>query len=205
MGYQLQHFFRAGLIAGALVSGTAAQAAITVYNVTLNGPTEGTPSLGTGTGNVTYDSVTHQLTVFAIFSGLTGATTASHIHAATASPFTGTAGVATQLPTFSAFPLGVNSGSFSQTLDLTLASSWNPAYVTSNGGTTASAEAALVAAMNSGRSYLNIHTNQFPGGEIRGFLVAVVPEPASWALMLVGFGAIGWSIRHRRRSSLAAA
>ena len=29
-----------------------------------------------------------------------------------------------------------------------------------------------------------------------------VPEPATWAMMLVGFGAIGWQLR-RRRSSLA--
>jgi hypothetical protein len=204
VGYQfVRHSIRAGAITVALVFASAAQAAVTLYDVVLNGPTEGTPSLGTGTGTVSYDSVTHQLTVSAIFSGLTGTTTSSHIHAATAAPFTGTAGVATQLPTFSAFPLGVTSGSFSQTLDLTLASSYNPAYVTANGGTTASAETALVAAMNSGRSYLNIHTNVFPGGEIRGFLHPV-PEPATWAMMLLGFGAIGCSIRRRRWSRAAA-
>ncbi|HWJ59374.1 MAG TPA: PEPxxWA-CTERM sorting domain-containing protein [Sphingomicrobium sp.] len=38
---------------------------------------------------------------------------------------------------------------------------------------------------------------------MRGFLAAV-PEPATWAMMLIGFGAMGWSIR-RRRGSLAAA
>ncbi|MCW2389601.1 hypothetical protein M2333_002647 [Sphingobium sp. B11D3B] len=31
--------------------------------------------------------------------------------------------------------------------------------------------------------------------------VAAVPEPASWAMMLVGFGAIGFSMRDRRRKS----
>ena len=31
-----------------------------------------------------------------------------------------------------------------------------------------------------------------------------VPEPATWAMMLLGFGAIGWQLR-RRRSSLALA
>jgi hypothetical protein len=31
-----------------------------------------------------------------------------------------------------------------------------------------------------------------------------VPEPASWAMMLVGFGAIGAAIRGRRRGAVAA-
>ena len=33
------------------------------------------------------------------------------------------------------------------------------------------------------------------------FLVASVPEPASWAMMLVGFGALGAALRSRRRPS----
>ena len=32
-----------------------------------------------------------------------------------------------------------------------------------------------------------------------------VPEPATWAMMLVGFGLIGWRIRYAPRASLAAA
>ena len=32
-----------------------------------------------------------------------------------------------------------------------------------------------------------------------------VPEPATWAMMLVGFGVIGWRIRHAPRGKLAAA
>jgi hypothetical protein len=42
--------------------------------------------------------------------------------------------VATTLPTFAGFPLGVTSGTYINTLDLTLASSYNPAFVTANGG-----------------------------------------------------------------------
>lgn len=195
----IRNSVRALCLALSVTCASAANAAITLYDVTLNGATEGTPSLGTGGGTVTYDDVTHQLTLSVIFSGLTGTTTASHIHAPTALPLTGTASVATQIPTFSAFPLGVTSGTFNQTLDLTLTGSFNPSFVTANGGTAAGAETALVAAMNSGRSYLNIHTSAFPGGEIRGFLIAV-PEPASWAMMLLGFGAIGIAMRRRRRS-----
>jgi hypothetical protein len=32
-----------------------------------------------------------------------------------------------------------------------------------------------------------------------------VPEPATWAMMLIGFGAIGWQLRRRRPSLLAQA
>lgn len=200
----------AGAIAAALLVATQAQAAVTVYSGSLSGLAEAPPnsSPGVGTALVAIDPVTHQLTVTVSFSGLvpttsTGApsgTTASHIHAATALPFTGTAGVATQLPSFVGFPLGVTSGSYSQTFNTLDSSFYNPAYVTANGGTTATAEAALFGAIGTGRAYLNIHTTAFPSGEIRAFLVPV-PEPTTWAMMLIGFGAVGWSIR-RRRSSL---
>lgn len=139
-----------------------------------------------------YDSVTHMLGVIVSFSDLLGTTTASPIHAATATAGTGTAGVATQLPTFTGFPLGVTSGTCSHTFDLTDLLSFNSSFITSNGGTAASAEAALAAALGDGKAYLNIHTTFAPGGEIRGFLVPV-PEPGAYALIaglgLCGFGA----------------
>src|SRR5207253_5121866 len=129
---------------------------------------------------------------------LTAPSTASHIHCCTSVPFTGTAGVATQTPTFSGFPLGVTSGSFSQTLDTSVVSSYNPAYVTANGGTPASAEAALFAGIAAGTAYLNIHSQSFPGGEIRGFLIAEAPEPGTF--LLVGAMLAGIVMRRRRRS-----
>ena len=63
---------------------------------------------------------------------------------------------------------------------MTLASSYNATYVTANGGTTGSAEAALIAGSVAGKAYWNLHSSTFPGGEIRGFLT---PEPGTFALM----------------------
>jgi len=139
------------------------------------------------------------------FSGLTGTTTASHIHAATTVPGTGTAGVATQTPTFAGFPLGVTSGSYDNLFDLTLATSFNASYVTSNGGTLASASLALENALLADKAYLNIHTSAFPGGEIRGFLHNV-PDSTSTALLLfLAFGGIVCFVRLRETDHLVQA
>jgi hypothetical protein len=175
-----------------------ANASVFEYNVFLDGPSESpaNASPGTGFADVKYDNVAHTLFIDLSFSGLTGPTTASHIHAATVSPGTGTAGVATTTPYFAGFPIGVTSGTYLNTLDLTSASSYNPSYVTANGGTTASAEAALALAMASDEAYLNIHSQTFGGGEIRGFLQAV-PEPSSAALLGLSGAIIAWAGRRR--------
>jgi hypothetical protein len=173
-----------------------ARGVVVQYQATLNGPNESppNPSLGTGFATFDYDTTAHTLHVHATFQGLTGTTTASHIHSATTLPGQGTAGVATQVPSFIGFPLGVTSGLFDNTLDLTQASSWNPAFVTANGGTPTTAEAALISGINSGSAYLNIHSTNTPGGEIRGFLQ---PVPAPGATALLGVGAL-WIARRRR-------
>ena len=192
----------ASCAAAALLSfAGAAQATLIVYNFTLSGAAEGNASPGVGTATVTFDTVAHTMAVDTSFSGLTSPSAIAHIHCCTVAPGFGTAGVATQLPSFVGFPTGVTSGTYSNTFDLTLASSWNPAFVSANGGTTAGAEAALLNGSAAGQSYLNIHTVAFPAGEIRGFL-APAPEPGAWGLMIMGFGLAGVTLR-RRRAALA--
>lgn len=51
-----------------------------------------------------------------------------------------------------------------------------------------------------GRSYINFHTVQFPGGEVRGN-ISVAPEPSTWLLWISGVaGLYGFRRLHTRRS-----
>ena len=155
------------------------QAAPIIFTASLDGASENPPnavdSLGTGLATVTYDDSVSTLRVQIGFTGLTGFTTAAHIHCCVATPAT-----PTSQPHFPISPW-VN-GAYDYVLDLTMVSSFGASFVGLHGGTAASSEAALLAGLLAGLAYVNIHTTVFPGGEIRGFLTTV-PEPAGLALV----------------------
>lgn len=182
------------LVTSLLCAASVAQGATTVYFADLTGAAEAPPtaSAGIGAAYVTIDDVASTMRVQVTFSGLTGTVTAAHIHAATAVALTGTAGVATGL---SSFPSGVTAGSYDTTFDMTLAGSYNGTYFSANGGTPATAFTALQAALAANKSYLNVHSSSFGGGEIRGFLA--VPEPSSTSMF--GLLGLGLALKRRRR------
>ena len=99
----------------------------------------------------------------------------------------------------------MHSGTYNMTFNMLLASSYNPAFIAANGGTTGSAFTALLTGALEGKEYLNIHSNAFPSGEIRGFLNET-PLPGALPLFVTGLGALGllgW--RRKWKASASAA
>ena len=198
----MRHHLSPLLITIMLGCASAAHAELHYFTTSLNGAKEAPPntSPGTGAATVTINDAANTMRLEVTFSGLVGTTSAAHIHCCTADPGAGTAGVATTVPSFSMFPLGVTSGTYDMTLDLLSATTYNPAFITAAGGTLALAEAQLLAGLAMGTSYFNIHTSVYPGGEIRGFLVAApIPEPGTLAMWVMGLAGLAGVRRWRNR------
>lgn len=179
-----------GLAAGALTMGATSASAVT-YSATFSGANEIQPNQSTATGFGTLRVIGTSILVNIEYSNLGSGLADGHIHCCTAP--TGNAGVAIG---FTDLPLGSTSGDFSRLINLTQASSFRAAFITASGGTVDLARERLFTNLDSGNVYFNLHTANFPGGEIRGNLAAV-PEPASWAMLVIGFGLVGSTMRRR--------
>jgi hypothetical protein len=181
-----------------------AHAAIFVWNGSLSGGQEIPPNAttGTGFGTVQYDDSTNVLSIDFSWQGLSGDARAGHIHCCVALP-PNNVGIA--LDFWGAATPRPASGSYSAVHDLDLVNPFTTAFTTANGGSTASAFAAFRTAMdamvpgdsNTARTYFNLHTALFPGGEIRGN-IAAIPEPGSAALLAAGLGALLVGYRRAR-------
>lgn len=177
----------------ALLAASPAEAA-SVFTGDMTGANEVPPntSQATGFSTVTVDGNT--LTVDMDWADLEGGPpTASHIHCCT--PPGTNVGVAIG---FDPFPTDI-TGSFNDVFDLLDPSIYTMGFLTDfGGGTAAGARDALLAGLNNGLAYTNIHNEMFLGGEIRANLTAV-PEPASILLLLAGLG--GLSLLRRRHDA----
>jgi len=169
----MRHLGTLGALLALLVLPSTARATQFTFNVSLDGAQAGTASPGTGSATLVLDDVANTLDVSLTFSGLLSATTNAHIHCC--APPGMSAGVI--IPFVPPFPLGGTSGSMTNTFAIT---------------------AAQVLQVESGDSYINIHTDSFPLGEIRG-QIAAVPEPSPLLLLGAGMAGLGAMRSHERR------
>lgn len=149
----------------------SAQADMWQYNVLLDGLQEvpANASPGTGTAIVLFDDATGAMTVNGSFTGFTGLSTNAHVHGY-AGP-----GVSAGVVFGLTFSPGVTSGTFS-----------------GNGITD-------IANTLAGLTYINVHSQTFPGGEIRGQIANGVQIPEPGSLVVLGGLALAAAGSFRRR------
>jgi hypothetical protein len=143
-------------VGGFIACNDSTAPASTTFLATLNGANEKpaavtTPAVGTATYTLTGNTLTYTITV----TGLTSNTTMSHIHVGSSA----VAGPIVVPYTVYAIQNGLVS---TGTIDLT-----NPV---ASGANTITGDS-LKVLLNNGNAYTNVHTSNFPGGEIRGQII----------------------------------
>lgn len=200
----MKHALSTFALGAALLAAAAASHAENAnYRAVMSGPAESPPNGSPGNGIATFaiDQAAMSLSMRVPFTDLSSPTTVAHLHCCTSTAFSGDAPPASTVPTLPDFPVGLLAGNYESTWSLADPAFYNPAFLAANGGSASKAMAALIDGINANESYFNIHTQQYPNGEIRGFLVAApVPEPGSWAMLGVGLLGLGAVLRRRGQS-----
>lgn len=149
-----------GGAAGTTTVVTGGSTNLQTFRATMNGPSEvpATTSAGTGTFVATLDTVTNVFTYDVTFTGLTSAAILAHIHGPATTAQSGNALVdLTSLPG-ATFDLGATAGKGHGSLVLNAA----------NAITAGLHGDSLRTLLFAGLAYVNIHTANNAGGEIRG-------------------------------------
>lgn len=179
-------------IAAVALATAATPLAAATYTTALSGANETMPnaSPATGTGILTLSSDQNTIRVQLNWAGLTAPARASHIHCCAFQGANGPVAIGFVTP-------AATTASLDQFYDLTSLSTYSGGFQT--GQTAATKRSSFLAGLMAGKAYYNIHNTNFGAGEIRGQLtLAAVPEPASWALMIGGFGLVGGALRRQR-------
>ena len=184
------------LALSAALVGVAGSANAQSWSGAMSGANEVPPNASTATGWAYLSLTGSSLFVQIFWNALTGGVpAAAHIHCCT-TPGTNV-NVAVGFPGFPA----ATSGTYTHTFDLFDPTIYTSAFLNNfGGGTAAGAESALIAGLDAGRAYVNIHNATFPGGEIRADVLAT-PEPLSVALLATGLVvATGLGVKRRPRT-----
>jgi hypothetical protein len=186
----MHRFAFAVCLAGLVLART--DAAMLTWTSDMTGSQEVPPNASPGTGHsvVTIDTIAQTLLVNLNFADLTAPATASHIHCCALPGVSAPVAVP-----FTSFP-AATSGTYSHLFSLADFSTFNSAWTTLNGLTTAAAATSfLETGLAAGLAYTNIHNANFPAGEIRGQLT---PEPAT--LTMAGASLLLLALARRRRA-----
>ena len=176
--------------------GAYTEGAGTFFTANAAGALESPPNASPGIGLIKVDLGNTSMSADVAFKNLISPTSDAHIHCCATSAFTGNAPIAVP---FTDFPTGVTNGTYSKTFSLSDTATYDPGFLSANGGTPQSATTALLNAIAANEAYVNIHSTEFPNGEIRGWLVAApIPEPGEWAMLGIGVGGLLWMGRRRR-------
>lgn len=154
-----------------------------------------TDSVGWAYGDLHYRPATLDLWVHVFTWGdLSSPVVAGHLHCC--HPLTAETPVALHFPGIAA----ATSGSFEYTWDLTLASTFDPAFLASYGGSVEDARNAIARNV-AGGSYVDLHTADHPGGEVGGRLHRWIPEPGTFLSAWLGLVVLAARTRPRARAA----